>query len=79
MSSLRDIFINSLCNFTHLHSPSTMRAKNALAFKFLLRVATSVGDHLGDRCGLCVNSMALMHARHHIKLGACDHLGTRWG
>lgn len=38
MTSLRDIFINSLCNFTHLHSPAAMRMKNALAFKYLLQV-----------------------------------------
>ncbi|GFH25080.1 SEC7 domain-containing protein, partial [Haematococcus lacustris] len=49
MTSLRDIFINSLCNFTHLHSPATMKYKNALAFKYLLQVASSVGDHLAER------------------------------
>ncbi|GAX80611.1 hypothetical protein CEUSTIGMA_g8046.t1 [Chlamydomonas eustigma] len=49
MSNLRDIFINSLCNFTHLHSPATMKFKNALAFKYLLQVAEVVGDHLQDR------------------------------
>ena len=51
MPALRDIFINSLCNFTHLHSPSTMRLKNALAFTSMLRVAEAVGDHLQERCG----------------------------
>ncbi len=49
MSHLRDVFLNSLCNFTHLHSPATMRPKNALAFKHLLRVADTVGDHLDER------------------------------
>ena len=49
MSALRDIFMNSLCNFTHLHSPSTMRYKNAQAFKCMLRVAEAVGDHLQER------------------------------
>lgn len=47
--NLRDIFITSLCNFTHLHSPSSMRYKNALAFKVLLGVAEHVGNHLEDR------------------------------
>lgn len=49
VSNLRDIFINSLCNFTHLHSPGTMKPKNGLAFKYLLRVAQQVGDHLEER------------------------------
>lgn len=49
MSHLRDVFLNALCNFTHLHSPATMRPKNALAFKHLLRVADTVGDHLDER------------------------------
>ena len=51
MTSLRDVFIHSLCGFTHLHSPQTMRFKNALAFKFLLLVASpeTVGDNLQDR------------------------------
>eukprot|EP00955_Chlamydomonas_euryale_P053114 355369-Chlamydomonas_euryale.AAC.19 len=37
MASMRDIFVNSLCNFTHLHSPTSMGNKNALAFKYLLQ------------------------------------------
>lgn len=49
MPQLRDVFINSLCSFTHLHSPPTMRPKNALAFKYLLKVADAVGDHLAER------------------------------
>jgi brefeldin A-inhibited guanine nucleotide-exchange protein len=49
MTALRDIFINSLCSFTHLHSPATMKYKNALAFKYLLRVAETVGDHISER------------------------------
>ncbi|EFJ50436.1 hypothetical protein VOLCADRAFT_80189 [Volvox carteri f. nagariensis] len=49
MTHLRDVFLNALCNFTHLHSPATMRYKNALAFKYVLRVAETVGDHLQER------------------------------
>ena len=49
MTNLRDVFCNGLCNFTHLHSPATMKFKNALAFKFLLQVADSVGNHLQER------------------------------
>ncbi|KAG2453172.1 hypothetical protein HYH02_002496 [Chlamydomonas schloesseri] len=49
MTHLRDVFLNALCNFTHLHSPGTMRHKNALAFKYLLRVAETVGDQLQER------------------------------
>lgn len=49
MPILRDAFIQGLCNFTHLHSPATMRFKNALAFKALLRVTDATGDHLQDR------------------------------
>ncbi|KAI8465270.1 MAG: hypothetical protein J3K34DRAFT_525495 [Monoraphidium minutum] len=46
---LRDVFVSGLCNFTGLHSPGSVRAKNALAFRALLRVAASVGDGLEDR------------------------------
>ncbi|KAG2437305.1 hypothetical protein HXX76_005962 [Chlamydomonas incerta] len=49
MTHLRDVFLNALCNFTHLHSPGTMRHKNALAFKYMLRVAETVGDQLQER------------------------------
>ncbi len=44
VSNLRDIWVNSLCNFTHLHSPANMKQKNALAFKALLKVAAEVSD-----------------------------------
>ncbi len=50
MSHLRDVFLNALCNFTHLHAPGSMRFKNALAFKAMLRVAETVGDQLQERC-----------------------------
>jgi hypothetical protein len=51
MSALRDVFIHSLCGFTHLHSPSTMRRKNALALRVLLRAAhpDNMGNYLEDR------------------------------
>jgi len=49
MTNLRDIFINSLCSLTHLHNPAQIKYKNALAFKYLLEVAQSIGDHLEDR------------------------------
>ena len=49
VSSLRDIWVTSLCNFSHLHSPATMKQKNALAFKALLGVALQVGDCLDER------------------------------
>eukprot|EP00879_Flechtneria_rotunda_P009955 GHRR01010411.1.p1 GENE.GHRR01010411.1~~GHRR01010411.1.p1 ORF type:complete len:1258 (+),score=566.72 GHRR01010411.1:286-4059(+) len=49
VSNLRDVFVNSLCNFTHLHSPSTMKPKNGLAFRALLNVALQVGNHLDGR------------------------------
>jgi brefeldin A-inhibited guanine nucleotide-exchange protein len=54
MTNLRDVFVHSLCGFTHLHSPQTMRLKNALAFQFLLRLASPdhIGNHLDDRCGV---------------------------
>lgn len=47
--NLRDVFVNSLCNFTHLHSPATMKPKNGLAFKALINVALQTGNHLGER------------------------------
>lgn len=50
VTGLRDVFVTSLCNFTGLHSPGSMKPKNALAFRALLRVAVSVGDGLEDRC-----------------------------
>ncbi|WIA22572.1 hypothetical protein OEZ86_009559 [Tetradesmus obliquus] len=49
VADLRDVFVVSLCNFTHLHSPATMKPKNGLAFKSLISVALQVGDHLGER------------------------------
>eukprot|EP00798_Chlamydomonas_sp_ICE-L_P022399 gene22399-29511_t len=49
MTNLRDVYCNGLCNFTHLHSPATMKLKNALAFKALLQVAQSVGNQLQER------------------------------
>jgi brefeldin A-inhibited guanine nucleotide-exchange protein len=49
MANLRDIFINSLCSFTHLHDPARIRYKHALAFKYLLGVAQDIGDYLDDR------------------------------
>jgi brefeldin A-inhibited guanine nucleotide-exchange protein len=49
VTNLRDVFVNSLCNFTHLHSPATMKPKNGLAFKYLLKVAVEVGNNLGER------------------------------
>jgi brefeldin A-inhibited guanine nucleotide-exchange protein len=49
VSNLRDVFVVSLCNFTHLHSPATMKPKNGLAFRALISVALQVGDHLGER------------------------------
>ncbi|MGQ3164890.1 MAG: hypothetical protein ACT6T3_21960, partial [Agrobacterium sp.] len=76
MTSLRDIFINSLCNFTHLHSPATMKYKNALAFKYLLQVAGSVGDHLAERWVRSTLECAVYHA------GTMDcavgHAGSCW-
>jgi brefeldin A-inhibited guanine nucleotide-exchange protein len=49
VAQLRDVYVNSLCNFTHLHSPATMKYKNGLAFKYLLKVAQQVGNQLGER------------------------------
>jgi brefeldin A-inhibited guanine nucleotide-exchange protein len=49
MNHLRDVFLNALCNFTHLHAPGAMRPKNAAAFKAMLRVAETVGDYLQER------------------------------
>ncbi|KAG2485588.1 hypothetical protein HYH03_015653 [Edaphochlamys debaryana] len=49
LTQTRDLFLNALCNFTHLHSPAAMRPKNAAAFKALLRVAETVGDQLQER------------------------------
>eukprot|EP00775_Hariotina_reticulata_P008270 gene8270-8458_t len=49
VSNLRDVFVNSLCNFSHLHTPATMKPKNGLAFRTLLSVAMQVGNHLDGR------------------------------
>lgn len=49
VSNLRDVFVNSLCNFTHLHSQATMKPKNGMAFKTLITVALQVGNHLDER------------------------------
>jgi len=49
MTNLRDIFINSLCSFTHLHDPARIKYKHALALKYLLEVAQAIGDHLDER------------------------------
>ncbi len=51
VANLRDVFVTSLCSSTGLHSPGSMRPKNALAFRALLRVAATVGDALEDRWG----------------------------
>lgn len=71
MANLRDLYIDALCKFTHLHSPSTMRFKNALAFKFLLRVAETVGDHLQDRW-----AGQIVHMYTHTCTGAHAHAQT---
>jgi brefeldin A-inhibited guanine nucleotide-exchange protein len=49
VTNLRDVFVNSLCNFSHLHTPATMKPKNGLAFRTLLNVAMEVGDYLEGR------------------------------
>jgi hypothetical protein len=69
VTGLRDVFVTSLCNFTSLHSPGSMKQKNGLAFKALLRVAVTVGDGLEDRCGGGARSRAA---------GAAATAGTQW-
>jgi len=49
VKGLRDVYVTSLCNFTGLHSPGSMKPKNGLAFRALLRVAVTVGDALEDK------------------------------
>jgi hypothetical protein len=71
MAGLRDVFVNALCNFSHLHAPATMRFKHALAFKYLLTVAAEVGDHLEDRCAAPCYMPCLCLQQHAI---GCQHL-----
>ncbi len=73
MTNLRDVFVRTLCGFTHLHSPAIMRGKNAMAFQYLLRAAwpENVGDHLEERCASCSLRLLLSLLLSWVEPGAC--------
>ena len=51
MVAARDAFVAPLARLCGLHNPSTMRTKNILALKTLVRVGETFGDSLEIRVG----------------------------
>ncbi|CAD7702431.1 unnamed protein product [Ostreobium quekettii] len=67
MAMLRSSFTRSLCHFTFLHAPASMRVKNALAFRAILDVAEVVGDNLNENWMdilKCVSLWELMYQHY---------------
>ena len=72
MVAARDAFVAPLARLCGLHNPSTMRTKNILALKTLVRVGETFGDSLGDTCWVHVLKCCSRYEHLHALAGGFD-------
>ena len=72
MLAARDAFVAPLARLCGLRNPSTMRTKNILALKTLVRVGETFGDSLGDTCWVHVLKCCSRYEHLHALAGGFD-------
>lgn len=72
MVAARDAFVAPLARLCGLRNPSTMRTKNILALKTLVRVGETFGDSLGDTCWVHVLKCCSRYEHLHALAGGFD-------